>query len=802
MTLPLSLRAALRRAGREKAATVITFVCLILAFSLTIVGSCAIYAVFIQPLPYHNADELFIVNVTQKRSGTSPTPVTLRELEEWQRRAAAMASFAGLQLANFTLNDRTSSDRYTGAAISHGLFALLGKKPQIGRDFTALDDREGAEPVAIISDDLWRHRFGGDPGIVGRAVSINSRSRTIIGVMPPEFRFPRNQYLWLPLAEFIRILSPGNNATQIVGRLRQGVSLDDARRQADLVAASIANDLPADREPRGAYIRSFQEWTLPASSRQLVSTASATIILVLLVACFNAAYLQFARISLRLGDISLMHALGAPAAGISLYVLMDSVLMVLTSLPASALLAWLWVGIARVSIPTDAVPYVFQWKLTTPGTTAGLFLCTLTALTCSLAPAVRATVRPSGTALNIGARVRRGGVRLLSVQNVLVVAEIASTVVVLIVASLLMRSLLNRGKASAGFDTAPLLTMRVYMPNEQYDSAESKTRRVEDIVNRLATSAQVQSVFASNMVPFGGGSRLARVVFDGRAFASDAAADIEYIGVTPHIFRTLGVRIIEGREFTAAEGSRRSGVAIVNEAMARKHWPKGDALGRRFRPIEDGSEWLTVVGVVPDITHGESRISEPPCAYVPYPYSALQNTGFTMRVAGNPTEIAPAARQRVRESDPSIPTFQVSTVAELRRRANWADSVLGWLFVLCGVIALVLAAVGMYGGLSYVVAARTQEIGIRIAVGASPFDISRLIAAQALQLTVVGVGIGGAASILATRLVKSRLFEVGQNDPFNLATSIAIVLAGVVAASYGPLRRAVGIEPLDALRSQ
>jgi predicted permease len=798
--MPIPFRAAARRAGHERATTGITLVCLVLAFSLTIVASCAIYAIFIQPLPYYQADELFIVNVTRKRSGTQPTPVTLREFEEWQRRAGSIASLAGLQFTNFTLNDKTSSDRYTGAAISHGLFGLLGKIPQIGRDFTALDDREGAEPVAIISDDLWRHRFGGDSGIIGRAVSINSRTRTIIGVMPPGFRFPQNQYLWLPLAEFIRVPSQGSNAIQLVGRLQQDVSIDDARRQANLIAAAITIDLTGDREPRGAYIRSIREWTLPASSRQLVLMASAATMVVLLVACLNAAYLQFARISTRLGDISLMHALGAPAAGISVYVLMDSVLLVLTSLPASALLAWLWVEIARVSIPTDVVPYVFQWKVNAPGTATGLLLCALTAVGCSLAPAVRATVNRSAIALNVGARVRRGGVRRLSVQNVLVVVEVASTVAVLVVASLLIRSLLNRHAADAGFDTAPLLTMRVLLPEEPYSTAESRTGRVNDIVTRLEGLPAVQSVFASNMVPFGSAGRRTRILIDGRTFAPGDTADIQYVGVTAHIFRTLAVSIVQGRGFTESEASQRSGLAIINEAMARTFWSGDTSLGRRFQTVEGGGDWFTIIGVAPTVTHGDFEISPRPCAYVPFPYSALSNTGFTMRVAGDPAQITAAARQQVRESDPSIPTIQVSTIAELQQRTNWPDSVLSWLFVLCGALSLLLAGVGLYGVLSFVVTARTQEIGVRVALGATPSEISRLIAGQAVQLSIVGIASGLAVSVAATRLVKARLFEVGPNDALSYGAAVVIVVTGAAAAGYGPVRRAIRIEPLDAIR--
>jgi putative ABC transport system permease protein len=798
------LRFGLRTALKNKGVTSLAVICLAIGIGLNTMMFSVTDGVLIQPLPYQNPDGLVVLHTTHKQTGERRGFLSWLDLKDWQERSRSFSILAGIQYRSFTISDGGDSDRYSGGAVSHDLFTLLGRAPQLGRSFNADDDRPGAEPVVLIGDDLWKRRYNSDPSIVGRAIQVNSRPHTVVGVMPPNFKFPENQYLWLPLAEFAVSPQRGARGLQVFGRLRDGVTLEQARGEADTVAANLAAAFPDTNDGWGAYLRPMREWAIPDDVRIIILTMMGAVTMVLLIACFNVANLMLARASTRSREISIRTALGAARGQILRQLLIESVIVALFSVPLGMVCAWGGLRMMESSIPPDSIPYFIHWALNLRAFLYAIGVAGLTGIVFGLAPAIQASKADLQEALKEGGRGMAGGGRAW-IRNALVVAEVALSLLLLIGASLFVRSFFNLRTANGGFDTAPLMTMRFYMPNEQYAGDEPKTQRVEDILRRVESLPGVQAAFASNMVPLNSGGGSSQILIEGRAFAKREEPEIEYIGVTPHMLKTLGLSVLRGRDLTDVEGITRASVAVINQAMAKKFWPTGDPIGARFRTLDekDGG-WFTIVGIAPDFRHGQLDNNDPiaPCAYVGYPFGATPNTGITIRVAGDPALISGPVREQIRASDRTLAVFGVSTMEAVRARGYWQYFLFGWMFSLFGGIALLLAAIGVYGVLSYSVAQRTQEIGVRVALGASRRDVLTLVVAQGLKLAGIGIVLGIVGSFFVTPVVKGQLYNVSPTDPLSFV-AVSLFL-GTIAfiASYVPARRATAVDPLVALRAE
>ena len=384
----------------------------------------------------------------------------------------------------------------------------------------------------------------------------------------------------------------------------------------------------------------------------------------------------------------------------------------------------------------------------------------LTGIVFGLAPALQAARGNLQASLKEGGRGSSTGRARL--RSSLVVLEVALSLVLLVGASLFMRSFINLQAAALGFDTGPLMTMRFYLPGQQYEGAESKAQRIEDIVRRVESLPGVRAAFASNFVPLSGGGGGGRAVVEGRNVEKNQEPFIGLTAVTPHMRQTLDVPVLRGRDFTETEGFTKAPVALINQAMARRLWPDEDPLGRRFRLTDADEGWLTVIGIVADFRHFTPQGNDPPApqAYRPLPFEPTLNTGITIRVSGDPARITAAVREEIRSSDSALPVFDVRSMEEIRKRSFWDRRLFGWMFATFGAIALLLASIGVYGVLSYAVSQRTQEIGVRVALGAGRRDVLRLIVGHGLKLAAAGVGLGliGAASV--TWLIASELYNV------------------------------------------
>jgi putative ABC transport system permease protein len=798
------VRFGFRTALKNKGVTAVAVICLAVGVGLNTMVFSVTDGILIQPLPYHQPDRIVALYLTNKAQGVSRSNLSLLEVQDWRERSRSFGSIATLQYRNFTVSDGGDPDRYLGAAVSHELFSLLGVPPQLGRDFSAADDRHGGEPVVMLSDDLWKRRYDGDPSIVGRAILINSRPHTVIGVMPPRFRFPENQYLWLPLAEFVfPPLSRGTRGLETFARLKDGVTLEQARADADAVTAGLAQAFPDTNKGWGATIWTMREWAIPDDVSLIVWTMMSAVTMVLLIACFNVANLTLARASTRSREMSIRVALGAGRGRILRQLLVESVIVGLLSVPLGILCAKGGLTLMDMSIPPDDIPYFIHWSLDVRSLLYAIVVAILTGIAFGLAPALQASKPDLQEGLKDGGRGMAGGGRSW-VRNVLIVAEVALSLLLLIGASLYTRSFIQLQQDNGGFETGPLMTLRYYMPNEIYTTPESKTQRTEDVLRRVEALPGVEAAFASIMMPLSGGGGFRAIEIDGRPSEKGREPGMEFVGVSPHMLKTLGLTLRRGRELTQTESFAETPYAVVNDAMVKRFWPNEDPIGRRFRIVDGDEGWFTVVGVVPDYRHGQLDNNDPiePCAYVSFAYGAFANIGLTVRAAGDPATLAAPLREAIRASDPKLALFNMRTMEELRQRGYWQYFLFGWMFSLFGGIALMLAAIGVYGVLSYSVAQRTQEIGVRVALGASRGDVLKLVVLQGLRLALVGVAIGVVGSFFVTPVIQSTLVNVSATDPLSFIAVSVFLTAVAFVASYVPARRATAVDPLVALRAE
>jgi putative ABC transport system permease protein len=801
------IRYAVRSLIFDRGVTIIVVLCLALGIGINATLFSVVDGVLIQSLPFAEADRLVIINETSERRGISEAGVGYQTLRDWRTQTTAFQSIAASSGRSIALSDGAEAERFQGAAVTWDLFPTLGVPPAMGRHFNAEDDRPGAEPVVILSDEVWRRRYNGDAGIIGRSVTVNGRPHTVVGVMPPRFAFPEVQKVWVPLGPLADNEPRSNRSLFTFGRLKPGVDLTRARADVARMAAANAAAYPATHEGWSAMASLMTDEFIPDDVRLVILTMMGAVTLVLLIACANVANLMLARASGRQREFSVRAALGAGRARIVRQLMTECMLLGLAAAPLGLGVAYFGIYLLDNAVPPDDIPYFVHWEISGRGIAYTIVISALTGLVFGLAPALQAGRLNIQEALRDGARGAGQSGRRARVRNGLVIAEVALSLILLVGASLFVRSYLNLQGASAGFDTSPLLTMRFYMVGDAYATAAQRQQRIEDVVRRVEGLPGVQSVYASNFVPLDAGGGGGNVMVDGRPVTAGEEPFIMFIGATPHLHKTIGLTLLKGRDFTEGEGISRTPLAVINDTMAQKLWPDTDPVGRRFRLREGdaAADWFTVIGVAPDIQQFSMDNDEPPLpvAFVPLPYGVFANIGVVVRTAaGNPASLAAAVRSEIRASDPALPIFSVRTMEEVRRAGFWQFRLFGFMFGIFGAAALFLAAIGVYGVLSFSVSQRTQEMGVRLALGAQRSDVLRLVVRQGITLATIGVAVGLVGAFGITRVIRSLLYNVSSTDPISFG-GVALFLAAIAfVASYVPARRATTVDPIVALRNE
>ena len=800
-----AIRYAVRSLIFDRGVSAIVIACLALGIGVNATLFSVVDGILIQPLPYAEPERLLILSENFERGGVREAGVSYQNLRDWKTRATTFTTIAGFRGLSISLADTVEPERLEGAAITWDLFPMLGVPPALGRHFNEQDDRPGAEPVIILNYEVWQRRYQGDTGMIGRSISVNGRPHTVVAVMPPKFSFLEDQKAWIPIGP-IADQEPRSNRSQIAfGRMKPGVHLAQARSELVAIAAVLAREYPGTSDGWSAAADPISDEFIPDDVRLVLLTMMGAVTIVLLIACANVANLMLARASGRQREFCVRAALGAGRARLVKQLLTECMLLGLAAAPLGLLIAYLGVWLLDNAVPPGMVPYYIHWEISARGIAYTVAVSMATGLVFGLAPALQAGRLNLQEALRDGARGSGQSGRRARLRNGLVVLEVAMALILLVGASLFVRSFLNLQHANPGFDTAPLLTLRVYMTGQEYQNADQRVQRVDDIVRRIESLPQVEAAFASNFIPLSSGGGGGGVIIDGKAVAPGEEPFIFLAGTTPHLQRTMVMPLVKGRDFTDAEGISRTAVAVINETMAKKFWADADPIGRRFKLAQgEPSDWFTVIGVSPDIWRNNMDDDQPPLpgAFVPYPYAPTQNTGFTIRASGDPAALTASIRGEIRSSDPALAIFAIRTMEEVRTMGFWQYRLFGYMFGIFGAAALFLAAVGVYGVLSFSVSQRTQEMGVRIALGAKGSDVRGLVVRQGLTLAATGVVLGLLGAFGVTRVIQSLLYNVTATDPVSFG-GVSIFLALIAAvASYLPARRATAVDPIVALRNE
>ena len=804
--LSQDLRYAARTLRFNPGFTLVATTCLALAIGVNTMIFSVVDGVLVQPLPFSDPDRLVELNESHPPSGVRRAGLSYANLRDWRERSRSFTSVTGVQLLSLAIADRGDPERYNGAAISWELFSTLGVAPALGRDFVAADDRPGAEPVALLSDEIWRVRYAGDRGIVGRSMLVNGRPHTIVGVMPPDFEFPLYQKVWIPLEPAAYGEPRDRRGLMAFARLTPGVSIESAQEEMKAVTAGLSQEFPTSNDRWSAVVRSIRDDFVPEEVRLVILTMMGAVTLVLVIACANVANLMLARAAARRREISIRAAIGAGRGRIARQLMTEAIMLSFLAVPPGIALALAGNELMRRAIPPNDIPYLIDWEINTTVLIYTVGVALVTGVLFGLAPALQTANLNLQTALKEGGR-GTGGVGPRSwLRSGLVTCEVALSLVLLVGASLFVRSFLNLRDADVGFEISPLMTLRLYMAGDAYASEDVRSRRGDEIIRAIESLPGVTAAFASNWVPLSGGGGGGRILIEGRTWPAGEEPFIGFTAVTPHAMETLSISATRGRDFTDAEGQSRQPVAIVNETFAARFWPNEDPVGRQFR-INDPAitDSFTIIGIVRDIQHFEidPQDEDQANAYIPFPYGATPNTGVTIRVAaGDPAAITAAVREEVRRIDSGIPLFNVRSMTEVKRLGSWQFGMFGWLFSTFGAVALLLAATGVYGLLGYAVSQRTQEIGVRVALGAARGDVIRLVVGHGLRLAAAGVVIGVVAALGVTQIVASLLYNITPTDPVTFIGASLFLMAIAALASYVPTRRATAVDPLIALRSE
>jgi predicted permease len=798
------LRYACRTLLRNPVVTLVALTCIGLGVGVSTTTFSIVDGILVQSLPFEDPDNLVNLGTRPTRDEGSANPLlSYPDFVDWRERNTVFSDVAGAALRSVTVSDDGDTERHGGALVTWNLFSMIGTPPALGRGFARDDDRPGAAAVVIIGHDLWQRRYGADRSVIGRSVAVDGQPYTVIGVMPPRFGFPFTQQLWMPLEPGLRARSRDERSIVAFARLKDDVSLEQARGQMTAIADRLATE-HADNQGWDPVVRSVRQMYNPPEVSFTLLLLMAAGVCVLLIASANIANLMLARATVRRAEVALRFALGASKRRIVRQFLVESTVLGLAAAPGGLALAWLGVTVfdRAVTASSSSVPYALGWGIDSRVVAYTLVVTVVIGMACGLAAALRAGAEDLTGTLRSGSRGAGAGARGHRLRNGLVVSEVAVALMLLMSAGLFLRSFLRSSDANGGIDTAPVLTMRIWLPEDAYGSPEEMARGVNAVIGRVEAVPGVEAATASGLIPLAGGSGSAGVLLDGQVVGPGEEPRIRYAGVTAHFFQALGVSLRSGRDFTATEGETAAPVAVINEAMAARLWPSVDPLGRQFRLADASRERFTVIGVVPNINN-EGVVEERgpvASAYLPYSHMPARDTGLMVRVTGAPAAMTAQIREAVRSTDSRLPLTAVRTMTQLRRDETWAFTFVAWAFGILGAIALVLAAVGVYGVLAYAVSQRTYEIGVRMALGARQADVVRMIVGQGLRLCGRGVLLGLVGAVAVSPLIGRALYQVSPNDPVTLL-GVSLFLCGVgVLASYGPARGASRVDPAQTLQ--
>ncbi|HEX5736621.1 MAG TPA: ABC transporter permease [Blastocatellia bacterium] len=804
-TLLQDVRYAFRMLAKKPGFTIAA----VLAVALGIGANTAIFSVvntvLLRSLPYKDPDKLTMVLSHKRDSLRGSGSAAFLDVVDWEKQSQTFEDMAVFRQMGYTLTGVGEPERITGARVSADFFPLLGVEAIEGRTFRPEEDQRGSERVVVLGHGLWQRRFGGDPSIIGQSLSLNAEGHTVIGVLPPDFKFPldvSDAEMWTAVAHDGDLLEErGAHYLKVVGRLKPGVSINEAQLEMNEIASRLEQQYPAENTGRIVNLNPMFEHLVSGIRRTLVILLG-IVGLVLLIACANVANLMLARAAARTKEIAIRTALGASRRRVVRQLLTESLILALLGGGAGLLLA-LWGIELLIKLGPRDIPRLDDISIdgTVLWFTAAASI--LTGIIFGLVPALKASKPDLNESLKEGSRGTSEGFNRYSLRNLLVVVQMALTLIPLVSAGLLVKSFLRLQQVNPGFAPENVLTMRVSLP-ALFDEGDKAVLFFKQATERIESIPGVESVGAVTLLPLVGSNNRASFNIKSRPYPENEEPVAEFRAVTPNYFRAMGIPVIRGRTFTEHDVKGKTGAIIINETMARRYWPGEDPLGQVMSfgvSVSDNEpdEW-EIVAIVGDLKHFSLDSEAVPEMYIPHAQQPW--TGMTMvaRSSMDPTQLATLMRGQVLSLDRNQPVSDVRTMSEVVGRSIAQQRFYLLLFALFAVMALVLAAVGIFGVMSYSVTERTREIGIRMALGAQTRDVLRHVVGQGMLLTLAGVVIGLVGSFLLTRFMANMLYEVDAFDPVTFA-AISLLLALVaLIACYIPARRATRVDPMVALR--
>jgi predicted permease len=829
-TLGQDLRYALRTLRQNPGFAAVAIATLAIGIGANAAIFSVVHTVLLKPLPFARADELVRVTSDLTRRGGMDVGLSAPELFDYRERAGVFESMSGLYpiTANVTGGDRP--ERVETLLVDVEYFDILGVKAQVGRLFEKRDYDPGIADFVVLSDGFWRRRFGADPGVIGKPLRIDDDLCTILGVLPPGFRHPgkvieTDVEVWAPSGWLGPPFQGPNRRAYFLqgalGRLKPGVTPEAAQARLDAVAADLRREYASDYPEGDGWaprLVALQD-DLVGGVRPALVVLLAAVGLVLLIGCANVANLQLARASARRREIAVRQALGASRGRLVRQLLTESVVVALAGGLLGLGLAAFGVDLLMRLSPASILrlPEVRIDRIVLLFT---LGASLLTGLVFGIVPALSGSASALGETLNEGSR-GASGRRGKQIRSLLVVAEFALALVLLVGAGLLVRTLWSLQRVDVGFESKDVTTASLWLPqpdireNGRYNDNAPRAAFYRKALDRIRSLPGVTEAAGATRVPFNSGRFKSRLEIEGRDAERDGTAVAEGSSASTRYFATLGIPLKSGRDFDERDIEGGAPVMIVSESFARRYFPGEDPIGKRLRfpglpqqrqvPASAASQappWMSIVGVVGDVRGASLALEAEPAFYRPLLQATSPIFTFVVRGTSPPSALGRELDANIRALDPELPVFAVRTMDEAMASTVAERRFAMQLLALFAAAALALSAVGIYGVVAYGVAQRTREIGIRMALGARPADVRRMLLAEGGKLAAVGVAAGLAGAFLLTRAMGSLLFGVGPRDPLTLASVPAILAAVALAATFIPARRASRVNPVTALRSE
>jgi putative ABC transport system permease protein len=807
MSILEDLRFGLRTLSKNPGFTAVAITALALGIGVNATVFSLSNAVLFKNLPFANSDQiLYIVstNATKPHANRGFSYPNFRDLR------AAVKSFDAVGAAtdvSANISDHTASpEGYHGARVTANTFSAIGQKPIVGRDFLPADEQPGAAPVAILSYKVWENRYGKDLSVVGRTVRIDEEPTTIIGVMPARLDFPRETEVWKPLILKDEYEKRENRRFTVFGHIAPRSNINTANAEVSTIAQRLAAAYPIENKDIGARVIDYNEYFAGSDNEiRIVFTAMLGAVgFVLLIACANVANLQLGRAVSRMREISIRVALGAGRWRIIRQLLVESLILSV----AGGLIGWM-IAIWGIRTFDNAVipvgkPQSLDFSM---DVRALIYLAAITigtGLLFGLAPALRLSKLDVNTSLKDGGRGSSGGGRGKYLSGLLVVVEMSLAVVLLAGAGLMIRSFMNAYRSDIGIRDGNILTMWIQLPNANYLKPEQQLAFFDRLKTRIDALPGVEISTVTSNIPLTGSWDFPYEIEGEPQPDARRRPQVDAVITTSDYFRVMGDQILAGRDFTPADGLPSSLTVLVNRQFAQKVLHEGNPLGRRLRLYKKdvAQPWLTIVGVVPNLPYTNQRTQRDPTIYIPYRLETTSSMSIAARTSVPPSTLKQAFRREVQAIDDGLPVQNLHTMEEHLEQRNWPYRVFGSLFAIFAVIALALASVGLYAVIAHSVSQRTQEIGVRMALGATSSNVMRLVFSQGMTQLAIGLVIGLAAALAVTKVLNSLLVDVSPSDPLTFAITALVLTLAAAGGCLIPARRAMRVDPIEALRHE